>query len=172
MNDAQKLLDLFYRLRFVLASGVRDEHGYGNRDEDIAGGKLPVGDVFEGCHVRIYSNALNLRAVHEVERDGRSQVTVYAGRTLHETWEVRLSCSARGQMTPEDAAHFSDALAYAVKVARSCEEILARPLDFDIRAAREKLDAAVTDSWASLGKEGDPDEAVAGAWTRLGGDAS
>ena len=41
MNDGQKLLDLFYRLHFALGTGVSDEHGYGDRSEDIAAGRRP-----------------------------------------------------------------------------------------------------------------------------------
>ena len=173
MNDAQKLLDLFYRLHFAMSTGLNPRYGYGNHDEEIAAGKMPAADVFDGNHRGIYSNALNLHAAHKMIRNGTDFATVYVANGLRGDWDIHVSCAARGYLSPDEAAFFSEALAFAVKAAKACEEIVATPIDFefDIRHAQSTLDDAIRESWDALGKEGDPEDALAGAWGRIMGSA-
>lgn len=155
MNDPQKLLDLFYRLHWVLGGGVPDRAGYGPRDEDIAAGRRPRdADIYEGRHPEIYSTACNLHIRHHAP-GGTAQVNVE--RRIRGGWTVGVSCPARGMMTVEEARTFQDDILHAVKRAELCEEILARPLDFDVREASNLLNAAAKIAWEKAGPDADPE---------------
>lgn len=173
MRPAQKLLDLFYRLHWALRAG--DEFGYGNRSEDIAAGKMPEGDIYEGRHSEIYSTAINLYISYKVpliNREEKSFVTVYVEFNYNNEWKITLNWSAYGAMSAYKAKPHSDALSYAVKVAKLCEEIVGRPIDYDLRSARQNLENAIQESWKSMDcagvrEVGDPNKALEGALERL-----
>lgn len=168
MNHAKRLLDLFYRLHWALRAGVAPEYGWGDRSIRIAQGQMPEADIYEGEHRRIYGDATNLRIAHKVEHlSHRGLVEVYVERSLRGEWRVEVSCYALGQKEPAVAALVAQELAHAAKIGGLCEEILAQPMDFDVHAGRDALSDAIEGAWTEVGRDGDPDEALACAWKRL-----
>jgi len=155
MNHAKRLLDLFYRLHFALRTGAAPGDGWGEyAGTRIARGEMPQPEIYAGRHVKIFSDALNLRVAQKVDdHTGRGLIDLRAGRDLDGKWEVEVSCCALGYVSPDEAAKVAQGLAHAATLGRICEEILAGPLDFDVGQGRCDMEEALRTAWDEVGRE-------------------